>query len=63
MPMFRMWELSEEVTALTHNCRKLCNKLEIYLVFEKPIHNCKVRGALTTNKNHPAIISVEIQNT
>lgn len=55
LPMFRMLALSEEVTALTKNCRKLCNKLGIYLVLEKPIQNCKVRGALTTYKNHPAI--------
>lgn len=55
MPMFRALALSEDATALTKNCRKLCNKLGIYLVFEKPIQNCKVRGALTTYKKHPAI--------
>lgn len=55
LPMFRTLALSEDVTALTKNFRKLCNKLGIYLVFEKPIQACKVRGALTTYKNHPAI--------
>lgn len=37
------------------SCRKLCNKLGIYLVFCEAISNSKVRGALTTYKNHPAI--------
>lgn len=44
------------VTNLSINsCRKLCNKLGIYLVFCEPITNSKVRGALTTYKNHPVI--------
>lgn len=37
------------------SCRKLCNKLGIYLVFCEPITNSKVRGALVTYKDHPAI--------
>lgn len=37
------------------SCRKLCNKLGIYLVFCEAITNSKVRGALTTYRNHPAI--------
>ena len=38
-----------------NSCRKLCNKLGIYLVFCEPITNSKVRGALTSYKGHPAI--------
>lgn len=38
-----------------NSCRKLCNKLGIYLVFCEAITNSKVRGALTTYKDHPAI--------
>ena len=37
------------------SCRKLCNKLGIYLVVYEAIKNSKVRGALTTYKGHPAI--------
>lgn len=37
------------------SCRKLCNMLGIYFVTCEAITNCKVRGALTTYKGHPAI--------
>lgn len=37
------------------SCAKLCNRLGIYLVFCEAITNSKVRGALTTYNNHPAI--------
>lgn len=37
------------------SCRKLCNKLGIYLVECEAIKNSKVRGALTTYKGHPAV--------
>lgn len=38
-----------------NSCRRLCNKLGVYLVFCEAVTNSKVRGALTTYKNHPAI--------
>lgn len=38
-----------------NSCRKLFNKLGIYLVFCEPITNSKVRGALTSYKGHPVI--------
>ncbi len=38
-----------------NSCRKLCNRLGIYLVFCEAITNSKVRGALTTYKGHPTI--------
>lgn len=37
------------------SCRKLCNKLGIYLVLCDSITNSKVRGALTTYRNHPTV--------
>lgn len=37
------------------SCRKLCNQLGIYFVELEPISNSKVRGALLTHNNHPAI--------
>lgn len=47
---------NNSVTDLSINsCRKLCNKLGIYLVFCEPITNSKIRGALTTYKKHPVI--------
>lgn len=38
-----------------NSCRKLFNKMGIYLVFCEPVTNSKVRGALTSYKGHPAI--------
>ena len=37
------------------SCRKLLNSVGIYLVEVPAVRNCKVRGALTTYKGHPAI--------
>lgn len=37
------------------SCRRLFNKLGIYFVVYEANSNCKVRGALTTYKNHPTI--------
>lgn len=37
------------------SCRKLCNQLGIYFVEVEAISNCKVRGALLTHNNRPAI--------
>lgn len=46
---------SEDKINLTKNCKKLFNRLGIYLVYYEAIVNSKVRGALTTYKGHPAI--------
>lgn len=46
---------NNKTEASINSCRKLCNRLGIYLVFCEAITNCKVRGALTTYKKHPAI--------
>lgn len=37
------------------SCRKLLNSVGVYLVEVPAVRNCKVRGALTTYKGHPAI--------
>lgn len=52
---FKLLSCNNKTEASINSCRKLCNKLGIYLVFCEPITNCKVRGALTSYKGHPAI--------
>ncbi len=52
---FKLLSNNRKTEASINSCRKLCNKLGIYLVFCEAITNSKVRGALTTYKNHPAI--------
>lgn len=37
------------------SCRKLLNSVGVYLVEVPAVRNCKVRGALTTYKGHPAV--------
>jgi len=52
---FKMIANNSNLSSSINSCRKLCNKLGIYLVFCEAITNSKVRGALTTYKDHPAI--------
>ena len=52
---FKNIALNSNVDESMMACRKLCNKLGIYLVIRKPISNSKVRGVLTTYNNRPAI--------
>ena len=52
---FKMLSNNNKTESSINSCRRLCNKLGIYLVFCEAITNSKVRGALTTYKNHPAI--------
>lgn len=52
---FKILACNNKTDSSINSCRKLCNKLGIYLVFCEPITNSKVRGALTTYKGHPAI--------
>lgn len=52
---FKLLSNNDKTESSINSCRKLCNKLGIYLVFCEAITNSKVRGALTTYKNHPAI--------
>ncbi|MFA9375256.1 MAG: helix-turn-helix domain-containing protein [Lachnotalea sp.] len=52
---FKLLSNNSKTESSINSCRKLCNKLGIYLVFCEAVTNSKVRGALTTYKNHPAI--------
>lgn len=46
---------NNKTDASINSCRKLLNKIGIYLVFCEPVTNSKVRGALTSYKGHPVI--------
>jgi len=52
---FKLIANNSNLDSSINSCRKLCNRLGIYLVFCESITNSKVRGALTTYKDHPAI--------
>lgn len=52
---FKLLSNNSKTESSINSCRKLCNMLGIYLVFCEAVINSKVRGALTTYKNHPAI--------
>lgn len=52
---FKLLSNNNKTESSINSCRKLCNKLGVYLVFCEAVTNSKVRGALTTYKNHPAI--------
>lgn len=52
---FKTIACNENLELSIRSCRKLCNKLGIYLVQCEAIKNSKVRGALTTYKGNPAI--------
>ena len=53
--LFKAISLNSSIQSITESCKTLCNELGIYLVICKAITNCKVRGALTTYRNQPAI--------
>lgn len=53
--LFKQISLNNDVESSLNSCRKLCNKLGIYLVICDAISNSKVRGALTTYDENPAI--------
>ncbi|WP_455819588.1 ImmA/IrrE family metallo-endopeptidase [Clostridium butyricum] len=53
--MFKNIAYNENLDATINNCRRLCNRLGIYFVDLDPISNSKVRGALLTYEDHPAI--------
>lgn len=52
---FKILASNHDTDRSIQSCRKLCNKLGINLVLVEAITNSKVRGALTTYKNNPAI--------
>lgn len=52
---FKLLSSNDNVELSINSCRKLCNQLGIYLILCEAITNSKVRGAVTTYKDHPAI--------
>ena len=52
---FKLLSCNNKTDSSINSCRKLLNKLGVYLVFCEPITNSKVRGALTSYKGHPVI--------
>jgi HTH-type transcriptional regulator / antitoxin HigA len=52
---FKLLSNNNKTESSINSCRKLCNKLGVYLVLCEAVTNSKVRGALTTYKNHPVI--------
>lgn len=52
---FKQIANNDDLDKTINSCKKLCNRLGIYFIELEAITNCKVRGALTTYKNHPAI--------
>lgn len=52
---FKMLALNSDYESSLKSTRKLLNRFGVYLVFINAIDNSKVRGALTTYKENPAI--------
>lgn len=52
---FKLLALNSDYVSSLKSARKLLNRLGVYLVFISAIDNSKVRGALTTYKENPAI--------
>ncbi|QUW26887.1 HigA family addiction module antidote protein [Bacillus cereus] len=52
---FKLLSLNNDYTKSLQSARKLLNRHGIYLVFYDALENSKVRGALTTYENNPAI--------
>lgn len=55
LTLFKKLAYNNNVEQSLVSCRKLFNKLGVYFVVCDAITNCKVRGVLTTYKNHPVI--------
>ncbi|WP_079710202.1 HigA family addiction module antitoxin [Paraliobacillus ryukyuensis] len=53
---FKLLALNNDYANSLQSARKLLNRLGVYLVFYDALENSKVRGALTTYKNNPAIL-------
>ena len=52
---FKRMALNESLDGIFINCKKMCNRLGMYLVIYPPISKCMVRGALRTHKGKPTI--------
>ncbi|BDS16173.1 hypothetical protein JUM001_04070 [Clostridium perfringens] len=55
LKLFKAIANNSNLNKSLESCKKLCNKCGVYFVELEAITNCKVRGALTTYKEHPAI--------
>lgn len=55
MQRLKMIALNPDVGGSINSARKLLNRCGVYLVVRSPISNAKVRGALVTHLDHPAI--------
>lgn len=55
LPRIKNIALNPDVDDSINSCRKCLNRCGIYLVVMPAIVNSKIRGALTTYKNHPAV--------
>lgn len=55
LDLFKKLAYNNNVEQSLISCRKLFNKLGVYFVVCEAITNSKVRGVLTTYKNHPTI--------
>ncbi len=53
--LFKKIAYNDNLDNTLKSCKKLCNQLGIYFVQLEAISNSKVRGALVTYNNHPAI--------
>ena len=63
LPRLKNIALNTEMDGSLKSCRKLLNRVGIYLVVLPEITNAKVRGALTTYRGHPAIFISERYKT
>ena len=52
---YKILSTNDNIELSLQSCRKLCNRLGIYLVICEAVTNSKVRGALSTYNDHPVI--------
>jgi HTH-type transcriptional regulator / antitoxin HigA len=55
LQLFKLIANNKNLDNTLRSCKKLCNQLGIYFVELEAVSNSKVRGALLTYKDHPAI--------
>lgn len=55
LPRLKKIALGGDARSSIEECRRFLNDHGVYFVFYPPIRNAKVRGALTTYEDHPAI--------
>lgn len=55
MPILKDISTNTDLDSSLNSCRKLLNQQGVYFVIEPAIKNSKVRGALSSYENHPAV--------